>query len=228
MTSRRGTDAIARETTRRARGTVFVISAPSGAGKTTLCKRLLQELQGIDFSVSFTTRAPREGEREGVDYCFIDREEFERRRRKGGFVEWALVDGQMYGTSGAAVKEATARGHDIVLDIDTQGAENIRRLIPDAVLIFIMPPSRDALKERLTRRATDTPETVARRLSLARGEVEKSPLYDYVVINDDLDVAYDQLRAIVVAARCRRERLMGRIKEIAASFGVGRPLGREG
>ena len=136
MTSRRGGDAIARETTRRARGTVFVISAPSGAGKTTLCKRLLQELQGIDFSVSFTTRAPREGEREGVDYCFIDREEFERRRRKGEFVEWALVDGQMYGTSGAAVKEATARGHDILLDIDTQGAENIRRLIHDAVLVL--------------------------------------------------------------------------------------------
>ncbi len=228
MTSRRGGDAIARETTRSARGTVFVISAPSGAGKTTLCKRLLEELKGIDFSVSSTTRAPREGEVEGVDYHFIDREEFERRRRKGEFVEWALVDGQMYGTSGAAVKEATGRGHDILLDIDTQGAENIRRLIPDALLVFVMPPSREALRERLVKRGTDRPEAVARRLSLARGEVEKSPMYDYVIVNDDLEAAYDQLRAIVVAARCRRERLMGRIKEISGTFGVGRPAGREG
>ena len=227
MTSRRGGDAIARETTRHARGTVFVVSAPSGAGKTTLCKRLLEELKGIDFSVSYTTRAPRDGESEGIDYCFVDRAEFERRRRKGEFVEWAMVDGQMYGTSGTAVREATAHGHDILLDIDSQGAENIRRLIHDAVLIFIMPPSREALKERLAHRATDGPETVARRLSLARGEVEKSPMYDYIVINDDLETAYDQLRAIVVAARCRRERQMGRIKEISATFGVGRPAGRE-
>jgi guanylate kinase len=223
MTSRRGGDAIARESRRSARGTVFVISAPSGTGKTTLCKRLLEELKGIEFSISYTTRPPREGEREGVDYRYIDREDFERRRRKGEFVEWAMVDGQLYGTSGTAVREATARGQDILLDIDTQGAENIRRLIPDAVLTFIMPPGREALKERLTRRATDGPETIARRLSLARGEVEKSPMYDYIVINDDLDAAYDQLRAIVVAARCRRERLMGRIKEISGTFGVGRP-----
>ncbi len=223
MTSRRGGDAIARETTRHARGTVFVVSAPSGAGKTTLCKRLLGELKGIEFSVSSTTRPPREGEREGVDYRYIDREEFERRRRKGEFVEWAMVDDHLYGTSGMAVREATSRGVDILLDIDTQGAENIRRLIPDAILIFIMPPSREALRDRLARRATDSPEAVARRLSLARGEVEKSPMYEFIVINDDLDVAYDQLRAIVIAARCRRERQMGRIKEISSSFGVGRP-----
>ncbi|HEU4401989.1 MAG TPA: guanylate kinase [Candidatus Polarisedimenticolia bacterium] len=221
MTSRRGGDAIARGTTRRARGNVFVVSAPSGAGKTTLCRRLLADLQGIDFSVSFTTRSPREGEREGVDYHFIDRKEFEKRRRKGEFVEWAQVDGQIYGTSGVAVKEATAQGRDMLLDIDTQGAENIRRLIPDAVLVFIMPPSQEALRQRLAGRGTEGPEALARRLGLAHGEVERAPMYDFVVVNDDLETAYQQLRAIVLATRCRRERQMGRIKEIAAGFGAG-------
>ncbi len=222
MSRTRATDAIARGTARHARGAVFVISAPSGAGKTTLCKRLLDEVPGIEFSVSFTTRAPRDGEREGVDYHFVDRVEFERRRRRGEFVEWAQVDGQLYGTSAESVKEATAQGRDILLDIDTQGAENVRRLIPDAVLIFIMPPGREALRERLLKRGTEGAEALARRLSLARGEVEKSPMYDYVVVNDDLEAAYDQLRAIVLAVRCRRERQMGRIKEIAAGFGASR------
>jgi guanylate kinase len=218
MTSRRGSDAIARETTRSARGAVFVVSAPSGAGKTTLCKRLLQETPDLEFSVSLTTRAPREGEREGIDYRFIAREDFEARRRRGEFVEWALVDGHLYGTSGSAVREVTARGHDILLDIDSQGAESVRRLIPDAVLIFILPPGREALRARLEKRGTDAAETVQRRLGLARGEIEKAPMYDYVLINDDLERAYEQLRAIVLATRCRRERQMARIKEITAGF----------
>ncbi len=188
---------------RAARGSVLVISAPSGAGKTTLCKRLLQEDRGIDFSVSFTTRPPRGGEKDGVDYRFIDRPDFERRRDRGEFVEWAEVGGHLYGTSASAVQEAAARGRDILLDIDTQGALNIRRMIPEAVLVFILPPGRAALRERLQKRGTDGPEDVARRLGLARGEVEKSPAYDYLIINDDFEAAYRQLRAIVVAARCR-------------------------
>jgi guanylate kinase len=220
--ARRGGDVLARGIARSARGSVFVVSAPSGAGKTTLCRRLFEELQGIVFSVSYTTRKPRAGEQEGVDYQFTDRADFERRRKKGELVEWAMVDGQMYGTSAAQVKQATAAGQDILLDIDTQGAENVRHLIPDAVLIFVLPPSREALRERLEGRGTENPEALARRMSLARGEIQKASMYDYIVINDELDAAYQQLRAIVIGTRCRRERQMGRVKEITAAFAPGR------
>ncbi|MFQ5877210.1 MAG: guanylate kinase [Acidobacteriota bacterium] len=219
---RRGADAIPRRTARSARGGVFVVSAPSGTGKTTLCRRLVDELQGIDFSVSYTTRARRQGERDGVDYRFIDREEFERRRRMGEFVEWASVGGQLYGTAAAAIREATARGRDIVLDIDTQGADSIRRLISDAVLVFIMPPGKEALRERLLGRGTENEAALGDRLRLARGEIDKSGRYDYIVVNDDLEVAYDHLRAIVLAERCRRQRQMTRLREIAADFAAGR------
>ena len=200
------------------RGLVLVISAPSGAGKTTLCRRLLQEDRAIDFSVSFTTRPARAGEREGVDYHFVDRAEFERRRDGGEFVEWAVVGGQLYGTSATAVREATARGRDILLDVDTQGALNIRRLIAEAVLVFILPPGKAALRERLERRGTDGPEDVTRRLGLARGEVEKSPAYDYLIINDDFETAYRQLRAVLEAARCRTERQRPRLEAILLEF----------
>lgn len=200
------------------RGTIFVISAPSGAGKTTLCKRLLQDDRAIDFSVSCTTRPPRAGEKEGVDYHFIDRAEFERTRDRGEFVEWATVGGHLYGTSASAVQEAAMRGRDILLDLDTQGALSIRRLIPGAVLVFILPPGRAALKERLERRGTDGPDEVARRLALARGEVEKSPAYDYVIINDDLETAYLHLRSVVEASRCRTERQRPRLDAILREF----------
>ena len=199
-------------------GTVFVVSAPSGAGKTTLCKRLLAEVPGIEFSVSYTTRRPRSGEREGIDYRFVDAAEFERRRRAGEFVEWAVVDGQTYGTSAVAVRQATAAGRDILLDIDTQGAESIRRLLPGALLIFILPPGLEALRERLLHRGTEGAEAVERRLGLARAEVAKAPMYDYLIVNEDLDTAFDELRAIIVAARCRRERRAGRVRQIAAGF----------
>lgn len=203
---------------RGSRGTVFVISAPSGAGKTTLCRRLLDEDRTIDFSVSTTTRSPRDGEKEGVDYHFVGREEFERRREQGEFVEWAVVGGHLYGTSGRSVQEAAERGHDILLDIDTQGAMSIRRLIPECVLIFILPPGKAALRDRLEKRGTDGPEEIARRLGLARGEVEKCPAYDYVVVNDDLEEAYGRLRAVVTASRCSQGRQASRIEAILREF----------
>ena len=199
-------------------GSVFVISAPSGAGKTTLCKRLLDEDGAIDFSVSFTTRPPRAGERDGADYHFVGREEFERRRDGQEFAEWAVVGGHLYGTSATILREAVAHGRDILLDIDTQGAMSIRRQIPEAVLIFILPPDRASLRERLEKRGTDDPREVSRRLGLARGEVEKCPAYDYVIINDDLEAAYRQLRAILEATRCRGTRQMRRIEEIVREF----------
>ncbi len=201
-----------------ARGDVFVISAPSGAGKTTLCRRLLDEDRGIDFSVSSTTRPPRDGEKEGVDYHFVSRQDFERRRDQGEFVEWAVVGGHLYGTSVKALQEASERGHDILLDIDTQGAMSVQRLMPEAILIFILPPTRAALRARLETRGTDGPEDVARRLGLARGEVDKCPAYDYVIINDDLEEAYGLLRAIVAASRCSQRRQAPRVEAILREF----------
>ena len=200
------------------RGSVFVISAPSGAGKTTLCKRLLEEDRAMDFSVSTTTRPPRDGEKDGIDYQFVGRPEFERRRDQGEFVEWALVGGYLYGTSGRSVQEAAERGQDILLDVDTQGAMSIRRLIPESVLIFILPPGRAALRKRLEKRGTDGPEEIARRLGLARGEVEKCPAYDFVIVNDDLEEAYRMLRAVVTAIRCSQRRQASRVEAVLREF----------
>ena len=204
-------------------GGVIVVSAPSGAGKTTLCRRLLAEVPGIEFSVSHTTRAARPGEREGVDYHFVTRESFEERRAGGEFIEWALVAGHLYGTSAAALRQVTGRGHDVLLDIDTQGAAAIRRLLPEAVLIFILPPGPEALRARLAGRQSETPESLARRLDLARHEVDHAPGYDYIVVNDDLDGAFERLSAVVLAARSRRERLGRRFDEILAAFRAWRP-----
>jgi guanylate kinase len=200
------------------RGSILVISAPSGAGKTTLCKRLLEEDPGVEFSVSYTTRPPRSGEQDGVDYAFVNCAEFERRREAGEFVEWAMVGGHLYGTSMEVVKDAAARGRDILLDVDTQGAMNIRRQISEAVLIFILPPDKAALENRLMKRGTEAPEEVARRLGLAQGEVEKCSAYDYVIINDDFETAYRQLRAVVEASRCRTVRQKLRLEAIVRDF----------
>ena len=199
-------------------GSVLVVSAPSGAGKTTLCRRLLADLPGLEFSVSHTTRARRPAEEHGRDYFFVDRGEFERRREAGEFLEWATVAGHQYGTSAAAVRQATDAGRDVLLDIDTQGAAAVRGLIPDAVLIFILPPGPDALRARLVQRGSESGEDVERRLRLAAAEIARAGLYDYLIVNEDLEVAYRDLKAVVLAARCRTGRQRRRLEAITERF----------
>jgi len=201
-----------------ARGGLIVVSAPSGAGKTTLCRRLLEALPGLVFSVSHTTRPPRSGERPGADYHFVGRAEFEARRTAGEFLEWAVVGGELYGTSAVAVETSLSEGLDVLLDVDTQGAAAVRRLKPEAVLVFILPPGPEALRARLLARGSESEEGLERRLRLAAAEVARAGEYDYQVINDDLDAAFERLRAIVVASRCRTPRLRDRLDTITSRF----------
>ena len=192
------------------RGDLFVISAPSGAGKSTLCHRLIEETPGVSFSVSHTTRSPRKGEVNGVDYHFVTEDEFMAIARAGGFLEWARVHGNCYGTSRDAVMEMLEDGKDVLLDIDVQGAMQVRRLIPEAVLVFILPPSPEELERRLRNRGTDSDETIRLRLQNAKREVRSAKEYDFIVINDDLIRAAGDLQSIVLARRCSASRVLAR------------------
>jgi len=196
------------------KGLLIVISAPSGTGKTTLTHMLLKEFPDMEFSVSYTTRKPRPGEVNGKDYFFVDRETFEKMIEEGDFLEWAEVYGNLYGTSKSQVLKALNEGKDILLDIDTQGALQVKRNFPEAVLIFILPPSFKELERRLRSRGTDDEETIERRLKIARVEVERAPLYDYIVVNDRLEKAYEKLKSIVIAEKCRTERLKGQFEKV--------------
>ncbi len=196
------------------KGLLIVISAPSGTGKTTLTHMLLKEFPDMEFSVSYTTRKPRPGEVNGKDYFFVDRETFEKMIEEGDFLEWAEVYGNLYGTSKSQVLKALNEGKDILLDIDTQGALQVKKNFPEAVLIFILPPSFKELERRLRNRGTDDEETIEKRLKVARKEVERAPLYDYIVVNDRLEKAYEKLRSIVIAEKCRTERLKGQFEKL--------------
>jgi guanylate kinase len=202
---------------------ILVVSAPSGAGKTTLIRRLLAEVRGIHFSVSHTTRRPRPGEVEGIDYHFVDRSRFDAMIAAGEFLEWAEVHSRRYGTSRKEVDAPLARGEDVLLDVDTQGAASIRRLRPEAVLVFVLPPSVQALRDRLAARAQDDPEQTARRVEAAGREVAALDLYDYCVVNDSLDRALRDLQAIIRARRLRRERAPEPILSIVRDFAAARP-----
>lgn len=199
-------------------GCLFVISSPSGGGKGTLIRRVLNSVPGIGYSVSWTTRAPRPGERDGVNYHFVTVEEFERMREGGGFLEWAVVHGNRYGTSRAAVEQALCEGQDIILEIDVQGADSVRALLPTAVTVFILPPSFEVLRERLSARRTETPEALAVRLRNSRGEVERYKDFDYVVVNDEVERAALRLASVVYAERARRERQEAAARRIVATF----------
>lgn len=184
-------------------GTLYVISAPSGAGKTSLVAAMLGNDDKLGVSISHTTRPMREGEQDGVNYHFVSRDEFEAMIARGEFLEHADVFGNYYGTSHIWVRETLARGQDVILEIDWQGAEQVRRLMPECVSIFIVPPSAATLRERLTGRGTDAPDVVERRLNEAREECQHALEFDFLVVNDDFDVALADLLAIVRSQRVR-------------------------
>ena len=183
------------------RGTLFIVSAPSGAGKTSLLRSLAQELNNFAISVSTTTRPMREGEEDGVHYHFASHEQFLDSITAGEFLEHAEVFGNYYGTSIKTVEKALSEGTDLVLEIDWQGAQQIRERLPDSIGIFILPPSRDTLQSRLDGRGQDDADVIAERMSQAISEISHYDEYDYVVINDDFDTAREELRAIITASR---------------------------
>jgi guanylate kinase len=189
-------------------GLLLVLSAPSGAGKTTLARMLEREFPGAEFSISYTTRAPRGTEQDGKDYHFVDPLKFQQMIDGNEFVEWAEVHGHFYGSSKKVVAQSWKPGGIGVFDIDFQGGTTIKRKYPDAVCIFIVPPSMAELERRLRARGTDTDDVIRRRMLAARNECEKGALgYDYLVINDQLEDAFQQLRSIVIAERSRRGRV---------------------
>ena len=191
----------------RFRGLLLVVSSPSGAGKTTLCNRLRQEFPKLGFSVSYTTRQPRPGETDGVEYHFVSSSRFQEMAAADEFAEYAMVHGNMYGTAARQVSSFLEQGRDLLFDIDFQGGRQLRNRFRDEVeLVFILPPSLRELERRLRRRATDADEVIAQRLKVARSELAHYAEYDYLIVNDDFDKAYDALRAVYVAALHRRER----------------------
>jgi guanylate kinase len=184
-------------------GRLFVISAPSGTGKSTIIREVRQGLDRLGYSVSHTSRPPRGNEREGADYYFIDRSGFERMIAQEAFVEWAEVYGAYYGTSALELERLIRKGLDVLLDIDSRGARNIRTRFPDAVLIYLLPPSLEALEARLKGRGTETLRTIRGRMGKSYQEMANCVWYDYIVVNDDFDKAVTTVRSVIVAERCR-------------------------
>jgi len=201
------------------RGSIFVISAPSGAGKSTLVKRVMAATPGLSFSVSYTTRAPRAGEKHGRDYFFVSPRTFEGMVRRDEFVEWADVHGHFYGTAHKQLHAAQDAGRDILLDIDVQGHKQVLQQLPEAVSVFILPPSFEELSRRLRNRRSNTPEDIERRLQTAREEIAHWSEYEYLVVNDHLKDATQALRTIIRAARFRRPSQAGRVEKIIDKFG---------
>jgi len=200
--------------------TVFIISAPSGSGKSTLVKHLMSNVPNLMFSISYTTRSPRGQEKDGQNYFFVTREAFKDMLGRDEFLEWADVFGNFYGTHRGILEMAEAQGKDLVLDIDVQGARQLKEKIPGAVSIFILPPSRAVLEQRLRARSEDCEEVIARRLKEAAEEIRRYQDYDYVLINRDLAEAQASLSAIVRADRARRKRIEDQIRPILETFQV--------
>jgi guanylate kinase len=199
-------------------GTLYIVAAPSGAGKTSLVKALLEREPDIALSVSYTSRMPRPGEIDGQHYHFVSREVFEHMAERGAFFEYANVHGDYKGTARAAVEPLLAKGRDVLLEIDWQGAQQVREKWPDTLSIFILPPSRVELERRLRQRASDSAEQIARRIADSRIEIARAPEFDFIVINDDFANAINDLRAIFASRRLRRDAQMTRQASLLADL----------
>jgi guanylate kinase len=204
----------------KGKNSIFIISAPSGTGKSTLIELLLTQIPTLYFSISHTTRPPRLGEKDGVEYCFVDKTKFEQMVQQDEFLEWAYVHDFYYGTSRVMLKNAQDQGKDLLLDIDFQGAAAIRKQIPEAVSIFIMPPSLEILKERLIRRQKDTLTEIQHRTMNAKKEIQHYKEYDFVIINEDLGSAFESLASIVRSQKSKREIMEEKIQNIMQSFEI--------
>lgn len=202
------------------RGHLFIVSAPSGAGKSSLNKALIARDGRLKMSVSYTTRAPRTGETNGIDYNFVTLEEFNRKKATGDFLETAYVHGNYYGTCRIWIEKELTLGADIILEIDWQGARQIKTLFPKTTAVFILPPSMAVLEKRLRGRATDAPDVIARRLAGAALEISQAPHFDYIVINDDFEKACEELHTIVKASRLTFEAQKNAKKDLFSSFGL--------
>jgi len=200
------------------RGTLFVVSSPSGGGKGTLIRRVLEVVDNLSYSVSYTTRGPRPNETNGREYFFVDLATFEGMIADGEFLEWACVHGNFYGTSKRQIVEQTAAGIDIVLEVDVQGAASVRQLLMDSVSVFILPPSFEVLRQRLCARGTDTPESLELRLRNAPEELRQYSSFDYVIINDEIERAVAQLASIIYAERARCVRQEPVVERVIKEF----------
>jgi guanylate kinase len=201
------------------RGNLYIVSAPSGSGKTTLLQHLLRSFKDLNFSVSHTTRRPRQGERHGVDYFFTERDAFLSMVARGEFLEWAEFNDQLYGTTRAFVEEHLDKGQDVILDIDVQGAQQVKSKMAEATAIFVLPPSFQELERRLKARMLESDDVIRRRLEIARREIHSYCDYDYIIINDVLDKSTRLLESIILSGAAVPRRQQGRIEEIIASFG---------
>jgi guanylate kinase len=195
-------------------GIILIISAPSGAGKTTLCHELMKRFPNMRESISYTTRVPRAGEVHGEDYFFISRDEFQHMIDDDAFAEWAEVHGNLYGTALSTIDEARKNGVDLVLDIDCQGARRLKEQIERCVYIFILPPSMVELRNRLEKRSSDSQDVIDRRLERAAEEIREARWYDYIIINDNLETAFEELSAIVVAHGRKTFRMLGQVAKL--------------
>ena len=195
-------------------GLLFIISAPSGAGKTSLCKKVVKLFPNLYHSVSYTTRLPRPGEKDGEDYLFVSKDNFQEMIDDRSFVEWAEIHGNRYGTTIDSLKEYRHKGIDIILDIDGQGGRQLKNEYPDGIYVFILPPSRKDLEERLRLRSTDSDEDIEKRLKNAKEELQYIYQYDYIVVNNDLQEAVSALKSIIIAEKCRRDRVLPLVKDL--------------
>jgi guanylate kinase len=200
------------------KGDLFILSAPSGTGKTSLANRVLEDIPRLKFSVSYTTREPRTGERNGVEYFFVNEDQFKEMILRQAFLEHAYVYGHYYGTSSDYIHDQLSRGHDVLLDIDVQGAMKVKEKVPGSILVFVLPPSYQVLEERLRGRGLDDAEVIESRLQIARDEIKRFCDYDYFIVNELIEDSANELKSIILASRCRSDRRMGAAEGIVQTF----------